>query len=158
MLPVMKYELCNDESLRKCFVWTVAGYHWDRGATGGIAEYLGNADKELLQRSIIEAADGLNCMTVHGTLKIAWDIRQNRAFHAMACLHALKLPGCVRHLNQVYGLKEPSRQWLARTCEGLNIKICTPQTLELARRSYCDKPGIEAFLTNSATCWTETRG
>jgi hypothetical protein len=61
-------------------------------------------------------------------------------------LRILKSENVTERLLEFHPESEPDNGQFETTCDALTIKLCRPQTLELAGRYSCDRERVAGFL------------
>jgi hypothetical protein len=146
MLIRRRFTICNDEGVARAIVRTVLGFRWSRTMTGGPLAYLSNLDQSRFKRIVCDRAEDVNCVTKSDAIAIAFDLRETRILRAIQILAALKCQGLLERLAKIYPHQEADGKSIELLCEMTDIRICRPQTLELARRFFCDREKIANFL------------
>jgi hypothetical protein len=93
-----------------------------------------------------ERARQINCLTKAETRQIAFHLREERIASAMGLLRAMGCNGLLERVLEIYPSQEPDDDTLPTLCEQANLKICRLQTLELARRMFCNVEKVANFL------------
>jgi hypothetical protein len=134
---------------------------------GGRPPYLSDADVQEFRKTVNERAQTINCITKSEALSFAFHLRQQQVQNARQLLTLINCPGLADRLLAMYPPVEPDDQTIRTICRQVDLAICRPQTLELARRMFCDYDRIanfvvkfsELFQRNSRLIWKadETR-
>jgi hypothetical protein len=138
-----KYQIKSEHSLIRCFLRSCSGRFWDISYPGGAEPYLSDVDQALFKICVLEHMENLNCITTTNAIALAFTLKDQRVKSAIELLNLMQLPKLIK----LIALPEfPSIEWLTPFCKSIKIKICRPQTIEIARRYFCNQAVINEFF------------
>jgi hypothetical protein len=130
-----KYDITNNHALRTLFKRTAILQYWDYNFQGGKSSYLCQIDRNAFRELFDERCMDINCIATTEGLQIAFNLFTARYNIAKMVLDKIGCPRLIIHLQTPV---PPTRGWRTSFAHKIGIKICSPQTLELARRCFCD--------------------
>lgn len=130
-------------ALSHCLVRTAMARYWYPGLTCGANSYLSPADEIRFREIVQQLSDSANCVTTTTAVGLAHAIHVERVRRATKLLIAV---GSDRLASSLQKHEFPSRPWLNSLCQGIEIRICRGEELELARRLYCDREAITQWF------------
>jgi hypothetical protein len=139
-------QLCHEEAVARFLVRTVLGFEPERSSFGGRHAYLSDVDMAAFKSVVSERARSMNCITKSEAVSLAFHLRQVRTHFPIDLLHGIECPRLVDRLREIYPPLEPDDETVRSICCPLDLVICRPQTLELARRMFCDSERITNFF------------
>jgi hypothetical protein len=144
------FKLCNEEAVARCLTRTVLGFNWTHKDQGGRPSYLSDAGLAKFDTTVADRSRAINCITKSEARSLAFEIRQDTIRKGISILTQIHSDKLIARLQDMYDLQEPDGNTIRTICEQLNLNICQPQHLELARRMFCDRPRVENFFAQFA--------
>ena len=141
--------LTRDAQITAALRHTIAGQIWSTDAEGGATSYLSDVECAEFYEQITQRAEDLSCVKTIEAIQIAYELRDNRlsrATYRAKLVHTDRIPKRVEHLLLSLQPYLPSRCWLNKICEDLNIEIKSSKENEERRSKFWNVTGVSAFF------------
>ena len=151
---IQKFRLKSSSNISTCIRSTIQGNIWSPGESfGGRPSYLSDVDIMYFKRKINESAVNLDCINTKEALQLALELKDLRFRSACAMVSSIKqkCPIPKSYLRTLKTMEPyiPSVSWLSSFCSNNGIILKDPETLENARKNYCNRKVINDFLTQN---------
>ncbi len=130
---------------------TMCGNIWKPGEdVGGRPSYLSDIDTILFENHISKSCFDLQCLNTKQAMQIIMDLKQQRYERAkfianLCCQNASMTINYQKIINELCPFF-PSPSWLTNFCQSKDIYLKSPNTLEDARKYYCNTTTISNFF------------
>lgn len=147
--------LSGNCTVASCIRRTLAGNKWVPSMGPGGSSYLSDVDTVVFLKNIEAQGADLNCLKTVQALSLAYSLKKARSQRAEELVHKLNLiprkgkggqDGNIQRTLKSLREYVPSTSWLHEFCSRHNIGIKNPETLEKARRMFCNSTAIRAFF------------
>ena len=137
---MLKYNVSR-QAIYSAICVTLKGNRWfSHSEKGGGDGYLGDVEIDKFKTRISEASGILNCIKTIEAVQICYELRTERYLRAVFLSEFVKhLDSAVRIRKTILGLEPymPSKSWISKFSSTNGIKLKLPETIEEARRRYC---------------------
>lgn len=125
---------------------TARGFHWELGEMhGGSHSKLPESFYDTLKQTVNARTMGLNCMRTSEAKQMIYNAVEELNIRAVQRLRLWKAEKLASSFYSDISSWDCSSQYLTSLCERIGIWISTPETLEQARRKYCNTAVIDSF-------------
>ena len=147
--------LSGNCTVATCIRRTLAGNIWVPHMGSGGNSFLSDVDSAIFLKTIETHGIDLNCLKTVQALSIAYGLRKARAQRAEKLIDQMHIlqrngkdgrEGNIQRLLKSLREYVPSTSWLHEFCARHNILIKNPETLEQARRLFCNSNSVRAFF------------
>ena len=153
------FGLSGNGAVATCIRRTLAGNKWSPGMGPGGSSYLSDIDSIIFVKTIETQGADLNCLKTAQAMSVAYGLRTARVARANELVTQMKLvprkgkngeDGGIQRTLRSLEEYVPSTSWLHEFCSRNDIRIKNPETLEQARRTFCNSAAIRAFFRNNS--------
>lgn len=130
-----KYHISCNNVIVRIVARTIQLQRWTYHMVGGNDSYLNNRDLNKFNKTILDYAEDINCITASTALQLARDLHTARYKKAVLFLNSINKINLISHIKLKNG---PSKEYIYEIIKKLDLNIVSAQTLEFGRRFFCD--------------------